>query len=570
MKGRSTLVLLISILVLGSFIWIQETWRAKVPSREYQRLKLFDLDTETLVSLEFQHTNLVVECVKQNGVWMTGSSSLGLGRADVALMHQVVAGLNSMGKGTTITAEHLAMRGLDEAEYGLAKPGIRIRAVDNRGEHSWYVGRNSPLGDMVYVKDGDGDDIYTVLGTLLKIIPTEVDQLRERVVFSGEIPGIRRLEIRDSDGFVQLLKGAKGEWQIQQPISAQADSAEVGDFLEKLHGLHIEDFIADNVSDYAVYGLQGESLQISLGGVGGVSRMLILGDEIPDRSGFIYARHADDTSVFSLKKDVLDMLSFKLEDFRDRRVLLQAAKGISSISITRGSEQLDLGVNKAGLWEITTPVSWDADIHAVAGLLQMWNDAVVFEFNDEGSDESAEWTFAFGSSTLGQTNLIHVLPRRGRKDGIRIKRDDDSTVYQLNLQSVPDSAIDPLSYKDRLVWQLNSDDIQKISLTHSMAEQQTVERTLDGSFSPCGTNGNVQVDATILQEVLAGLKVLLHVSLTGTNQIGRVLWIGEEVDQGYYAMVQGRDVVFLLDKAVVDNLSRNLLVPQEIAVSDPE
>ena len=381
MKGRSTLFLLISILVLGSFIWIQEAWRAKVPSKEYQRHKLFDLDLETLVSLEFEYTNLVVECVKENGVWMTGGSSLGLGRADVALVHRVVAGLNSMGKGTTITAEHLTMRGLDESEYGLAQPSIHIRAVDNRGQHSWYVGRNNPLSDMVYVKGGDGDDIYTVPGTLLNIVPTEVDQLRDHVVFSGEIPGIRRLEIRGSGGFVHLLKDTKGEWQIQQPISAQADSAEIGAFLEKLHGLHIEDFVADNVSDYAVYGLQGESRQISLGGVEGTSRMLVLGDEIPDRSDFIYARRADDTSVFALKKDVLDMLSFQLEDFRDRRVLPQAAKNISSISITRGSEQLDLGIDEAGMWKVTTPVSWDADIHAIAGLLQMWNDAVVFEFN---------------------------------------------------------------------------------------------------------------------------------------------------------------------------------------------
>ena len=57
MKGRSTLVLLISILVLGSFIWIQEVWRAKVPSKEYQRHKLFDLVIGTFITLELQHAN---------------------------------------------------------------------------------------------------------------------------------------------------------------------------------------------------------------------------------------------------------------------------------------------------------------------------------------------------------------------------------------------------------------------------------------------------------------------------------------------------------------------------------
>ena len=89
-KGRSTLVLLSGILVLGAFIWVQAIWRAKVPSKELRQVRLFDLDLDTLVSLQFQYTNLVVNCVKENGVWMTGGTERGLGRADVALVNRLV------------------------------------------------------------------------------------------------------------------------------------------------------------------------------------------------------------------------------------------------------------------------------------------------------------------------------------------------------------------------------------------------------------------------------------------------------------------------------------------------
>lgn len=594
MKGRSTLVLFFGILVLCAFIWVQQTWRTKVPSKEYRRSQLFELDMETLLSLEFQYTNLVVECVKENGVWMTGGSGKGLGRADIARVHQVVAGLNSIGKGTTITAEQLQVRGFNDAEYGFSQPSLRITAVDNRGSHVWLVGREGPLGDMVYIKEGDGEDIFTVTRALRDYVPTEVDQLRDLVAFSVDIASSRRLEVRGPGGFLQIMKGAKGEWQIQQPLVALADEGEVEAFLDQLQAIRIDGFIADNVSDFSVYGLQNEAQQISLGGVDGTSRMLVFGDEIPDRPDFVYARRADDTSVFALTKETLDLLSFDLDSFRNRNVLPLATKEIDSISVVRGTEQLDLVVTEDGQWAIAAPVSWSADAHAVNSLLALWDRSVVVEFDDSGAEEAAEWTYVLGSSSLGQTNTLHVLPTEDRKDGLRIRRDDDETIYQLNLQQAPDVAIDPLYFKNKLVWTLDVADIQKVTMKGRAAEQYAVERQADGDFVPSGTNGTLHVDSEALDGLLEGLEFLmassyvtydprdlsgygldkpaiaLHVGLSGTNQLGRVLLIGEETDQGYYAMVQGRDVVFVLDKRVVGTFSKKFLIDHEAVAPESE
>lgn len=584
-KGRSTLVLLAGILVLGAFIWLQEVWRAKVPSKEIRRVRLFDLNPDTLVSLQFQHTNLVVDCVKENGVWMTGGTERGLGRADVALIHQMMAGLNSIGKGTTITAKHLEMRGLDAAEYGFGEPTVEITAVDNKGRHRWLVGRKTPLGDMLYVKQGDEDEIFTVSDKLLSAIPAQPDALRDRTLFSGKIPGVRRVEIRGSGGFIQILKDTKSEWQIQQPLVAAADHAAVEDLLGKLYRLRIEDFEAENVSDFSVYGLQGETRQISLGGADGTSRMLVIGDESADSPGLVYARRADDTSVFSLKAEVLDLLDIKLDDLRDARVLALPIKDISYISVVRGTEQLELVSGEFGQWTITKPVMWDADGRAVEELLRLWEAAVITEFNDPNTtDTVAEWTLEFGSSELGQTNRIEVLPTFGEKDGLRIMLGGEPTVYQINLPLVPDTILDPLEFKDRWLWQLRKEEIQKISVEPAAQPRQVVERQADGTFASGGTNGLVRVDGAAVERLLNELEAVsttsyvaynprdlsiyglaepsveLHMGLAGTNQLGRVLLVGQEAAQGFYAMVKGRDVVFILDKALVEILSADLVV----------
>ena len=593
-KGRSTLILLAGILVLGAFIWIQETWRAKVPSKEARQVRLFDLDAGTLVSLQFQSSNLVVDCVKENGVWMTGDGGRGLGRADVALVQRMVAGLNSIGKGTTITAKQLEMRGMAAAEYGFDQPALQITAVDNKGSHSWLIGRETPLGDMLYAKMDEGEDIYTIPNSLLEVAPVQSDQFRDRTLFSGEVPGVRRLEIRGPGGFVQILKDPKSEWRIQQPVAAPADAKAVEDLLEKLSLLRIEDFVAENVSDFAVYGLQGETRQISLGGADGVSRMLVVGDDIAEQPGMVYARRADDTSVFAINTNALELLDIKLNDLRDARVLPLAVKDVSYISVARGDEQLELVWGEPGRWTIAKPVTWDADYTAVAKLLKLWDMAVITEFDVTNRTGTAKWTLLFGSDRLGQTNRIDILPALGKKDGLFVMRDGEPTVYQINLPLVPESILDPLGYKDRQLWQLRKEDVRKVSLEKNAQPRQVVEQLEDGTFAPAETNGTVRADAAAVGNLLDGLSSLstggyvaynpsdlsvyglaepfmaLHIGLAGTNQLGRVLLVGRETNQGFYAMVKGRDVVFTLGKPLVETLSADLVVGREQPVPSTE
>jgi hypothetical protein len=594
-KARSSLLLLAGILLLGAFIWVQEVWRTQVPSKENRRIRLFDLSADTLVSIQFQlSSNLVVECVKENGVWMTGGTDRGLGRADVALVHKMIAGLNSMGKGTTITSEHLQIRGLDAAEYGFNDPSVEIIAVDNKGWHHWLIGREAPLGDMVYVKEGNKDEIYTVMDKLLAMVPQQPDTLRDRTLFPGNPAGVRRVEIRGSSGFFQILKDSSSEWQMQQPLSAAADPKAVEELLNQMYRLRIEEFEAENVSDFSAFGLQGETRQISLGGADGSSRMLMIGDAIADKPGFVYARRADDTAVFSLKADVLELLDIKHDTLRDARVLPLPANKVSFISISRGSEQLELISDSEGNWSVVNPVMWDADGEAVGELLDFWDIAVITDFNDTNLTAATEWTFLFGSDELGRTNRIEVLLAGDDRSGLRIKRLNEPAVYQINLPYIPDTLLDPLEFKDRQLWRIRMEEIQKIAIERPAKSRQVVERQPDGSFALGETNSMVRVDQDALRELLNKIAsisterfvsynpndlsiyglteplLVLHMGLFGTNQLGRVLVVGQEAATGFYAMVKGQDVVFLLDKDLVGILENNLVEEREDPVVNPE
>lgn len=582
MKNRTTLILLSSILLLGAFIWIQEAVLQRKSERKAQEVRLFNIDGNTLTQVEFRLTNAVIRCVKENGVWMAGDESGSMGRADVALVRRMVAGLNSIGKGNTITSKNMDLRGFDLSEYGLDPANIQISAVDNQGQHEWLIGRRAPLGDMVYAKKAESEEIYTVTGKLMFIIPTSHDHLRDRVLFTGGAASVRRIEIRGSAGFVQMIKDPATGWKLQQPVSAAADPKEVDGFIEQLYRFRIEEFVADNVSDFSVYGLQDEVRQISIGNGDGSTRMLIVGDDVKEKPGFVYARRADDNSVFTLSADVLKHLNVPANRLRNARVLSVPAATVSYINVEHGAEQVSMQVENGGGWKIVSPFLWEADPQTIGALIMFWDNAVITEFDMENDNAEPAWVFTFGSHEAGVTNRIEVLQQQGRKDGLLVRRDDNPAVYQINIPAVPTQAVDPLLYKSRRVWNLDVDGINKVSIIRDGVLTDAIARQESGVFVAVERNGGRRVNEQGVGKMLDQLKMIktteyvtskprnleiyglaspsfeVHVGLSNSNELGRVLLVGRETPEGYYSMVKGRDVVFYLDKSQINVLSDGL------------
>ena len=197
---------------------------------------------------------------------------------------------------------------------------------------------------------------------------------------------------------------------------------EVDFFIQSLYELRIDDFVADNVSDLSVYGLQEETRQISLGSSDGSARTLLLGDDISDRVGYVYARMANDTSVFAMPSKVLQMSEIPVLRFRDVRVLSLAPENVAAITIERGGEKLELEADAAGAWKIKSPVAWDADPEAVLNFISLWEHAVITEFSVDAPPLAVEWSITFASAGSGVTNHIEIMEGGDRRDGPHARR----------------------------------------------------------------------------------------------------------------------------------------------------
>ncbi len=587
MKDRTIRNLLIAIAVLGAAIFAQEYWKAQALKRNVVRRQTFGIDLGSLSSLQFKTTNSVVLCSKKDGLWVVGESTSNQQPVDVALFYKLVAALNSTTNSTIITAGELDLRGFDYSEYGFDVPMCEIVAVDNQGNRTWKIGRPSTLGDEVYVKQVGLDEIHAVTSKILRLVPTKPDLLRNRVLFATGKAGAKRVEVRGSSGFIRIAKESSSQWRITQPIVAQADPSEVSAYIEQLKKIRIQDFLEENVSDFSAYGLQSEGRQISLGNSDGSSCTLVLGDPVPGRPGLVYARRADDTSVFALKEDVLNLLDASQDRFRDARIVTIPAGSISSISIQHQGKRVLLDEYEQGRWKIMEPAVWEAEPDTVYNLIDLWGHAVITDFDVPSSSAVCDWCFEFASADTSITNRIEVLDVGDRKDGLIVRINGDPALFQINLPLIPDSIANPLVYKNRYVWNLNRKEINKLVLQKEDSPKQAVDIDLDGIHAAAESAGNISVDAMAVNRTLDKLCTIrtseyiaynprsldvyglstpaltVHVGLSGSNELGRVLLIGRESTDGYYSMIKGRDVVFYLDKDTVDAISSDLVVKSE-------
>ena len=502
MKDRSIPILIICIVLVGLFIIAQETWRTMTPASEQKRVAVFDLIPATLNTLQFKGTNGVVNCVQENGTWRVGASKQAMGRADTARVLQLVAGLNAMKKGTTITSQQLDLRGLDVSEYGLDEPALTISAIDNRGHRSWLVGRPTPSGLEIYIRESGSEEIYTIPRILWDLIPSTPNDLRNRLLFPGGLAGVKRIEMRRSSGFLRMVQEASNSWSIQQPIVAVADPYEVSAYVERLQKIRIEDFIDENVSELAAYGLQGEDRQISLGVVDGTSQALIIGDPVPSRPGLVYARRAVDTSVFALREEVLELLDAPVNQFRDARVLTLPREDIAAIRVQHGTEHVGLGADTNGMWKVTSPAVWKADAYSVNQLIDLWERVVIIEYDLPETTAAAQWVFEFISPANQSTNRIEVLGSGERLDGLMIRLNRTPQVYQVNLPIVPNTIINPLGYKSPKVWDLEQDKITRLVLSRAGEPKQTVERQEEGMFVAVESSGNEHADEEAVERIV--------------------------------------------------------------------
>lgn len=164
------------------------------------------------------------------------------------------------------------------------------------------------------------------------------------------------------------LKKIGGKWQIVQPISADADSSEIGNLTSNLSSLDRDDVVEENPGDLKQFGLNPPKSDVTfhVEGSKGAHRLLV-GNRTPT-GGELYAKLPDEKRVFLISGFVDQVFNRTTFDLRDKTILKFDRDKVDAVDLTSPDHTLQL-VHDPSEWRIAGPVHLRADFGVVEGIV---------------------------------------------------------------------------------------------------------------------------------------------------------------------------------------------------------
>ena len=573
MNFRLTGILACVAAFLGLLILFWDRDEDNDQSRLERARRAFRFDPARVERILVETSGLAIECQRQDQHWQLVQPLIA--RADPIAIERLLGALQEMPRGDILLPPRRAPDAY--APYGLDKPFATIALISGAATNRILVGRRTPLGDGVYVRQSDHAGLARLPVTLLDLIPASAASLRDRSLLAGAPAAIERLDIRTPAGYIQLARDDRGNWRIFQPFTARADAATLAGLVEKLLACAVVRFVQDAASDLSPYGLDNRSAVTAVLNTdsGNSSQMLSFGDALPDDPDLVYARLQAENSIYAVPAGIRQALLVRPDDLRDRRIPGLDPDAIRGVHIEEAEAVLDFHLDDRTGWQLAAPLRAPADSAAVEDLLRTWADVRLVAFPQPGSTNPPP---AF-SRTIRLVSrdpavplpVLRLGPCPQDEASACIAIEGDSTVAVAAPRTLLDCPLDPLLYRSREILSVPAEDVSGLRLVSG-------ERTLQASRDPA--TGQWSPGETEVEPVLAGLAPLradrllasaapdglpaefkspflsLTVQLRGQSGLATTLLVGDELSPGgaRRAVIRGRDLLFSLSPETIQQL----------------
>ena len=573
--------LLAAVLVAAGIIRFAERRFGGKGERRDRAARLLAVRAEAILELSLESGDLRVECVRKDGDWFMQYPVRT--KADAGEINRILSILESLPRVEVITRRQRAARDLTDEHYGLDTPRGRVAYTDGLGKTQILIGREAPVGDVLYVRLASSTDIIATAHDALAIIPGTAEILRDRTVMPGDGSRTTRLEIqRTGGGFIQLMR-KDGDWFIQQPLAVRADNARISAMLDTLFGLQVEMFVWDPplfedgpVPDTGLtardetYGLSADEAAARIrvwAEDDQVGRELILGKTADEEAGSVYAKCRDIDSIYAVDGGIVDSFSIDVNAIRDRRVFRIAPDRVRAVCFRKGDGKLLMVRSPNSGWQIVEPVAWKADDRLVSETVMALTSLHAESFLE--GDTSEEGDAASASPLLG-IRLLAEAPeqapvgatadeagdeeQRADRDWLLVDSIDESGTASVRFEHGPsvlrvpgktlaalaERATDALVYRDRTVLAVPRESVRRISLYRNDAEQ-TVVRDDEGAWR-AQRAGDLVSDIEVIEDILllaANLRAVRieshnprNLEMYGIDRPGMMLTLGLTGEEG--------------------------------------
>ncbi len=311
---RNAIILLVVLAGLyGVYHWSSNK-KPETNTFEDKTVTIFETSKDNLTEVEIININGKLAFKKDGEEWKLNPFK------DISLVKSKVEGL--IYDAVNIKAEQIIEEDAKDLKmYGLNSPQSTIMVKLNDGsEKVFYLGDSTPSKSNYYFKEKDTNKVYTIYSYKAEAFLKRLEEYRDRAVldlkpeeireiaFEGkDVPKIviKAKEIKsDEDGGNKAPAGTLSSWDMLEPYKKNVDNEKLQQIvLSKLQSITAEEFVEDEPTDLAQYGLDKPQYTIRFVDASGKSSTMLLGYAKDD---LIYFKNADRNPVYLVKLSNFD------------------------------------------------------------------------------------------------------------------------------------------------------------------------------------------------------------------------------------------------------------------------
>jgi len=363
MRWQTSVVLAVLLVGLGAFYYVYEVrWAPDREKTTARKGRVFVAEPQDVTQLTLKRPDDSVELKREGEAWQMVAPVKA--RGDRGPIEEVITNVL-----TTKIDREIAATPQSLAEFGLDKPAAEVTLTLKDGKQlGLALGAKSPTGVWVYARERDKPAVFVLGDSVLRDVTRPVADFRDKTLLAFDRKQVTGLEVVSREETLGL-ESADGGWKITRPVALAADADTVNEFLEKLGGAKVKEFVADAPSSLESYGLDRPwRVTVHTGkDKERASRALLLGKVDSAKKG-VYAMREGESSVLLVPEDVWTALPKNVAVARNKVVVPFDRDKVTRLEVEspRGAVTL---VRENDKWRITAPEALAADPVEVGSLL---------------------------------------------------------------------------------------------------------------------------------------------------------------------------------------------------------
>ncbi len=425
MKPTTTLILALTVLTLGAFVYFYEIKGGEERSKtEEEGKKIFALAADSVRAISLQESGFAFE--KRGSAWHLVAPIQYL--ADEGAVSALLNRIESAKSEREITSSVAEYR-----NYGLLPPSETIVLEYQNKKDTLFLGDKSATNAMVYARRGSAPHVVLTEAAVLTNAQKSLRDWRDKSLMKFETSEATQLSLTTPSGRFDLHKEGE-QWQLDASLQAEADANKVAAILSKISLSRVTEFAAESLDDAKYYGLDKPSYIFTITlDANGAQKTMQFGRRT---SVGYYAHDPSRAQVFLVDSTVVNELRVDAMALRNKRVTKFESYRADYVSLQYPDTLIVCEKDSASQWRMTAPDAAKAKSWKVSNVIGALADLQTVAFIDENKTELTLYGLDKPRAAIlvkeKGAELAHVLIGKAKGDRVYVKSADSPMVVLVN------------------------------------------------------------------------------------------------------------------------------------------